>query len=305
MIAAVKPPQRRGRRRRPLALLLGLFAGVGLAAAHDFTILPDNSRPAPDADFALAMWVGAVFPGENVPWRTGRVTELAVVDARGRRDIETPVIDGDPPRARLRLRQAGTAVVALSTDASYITMEPAEFTAYLEEEGHEAALATRRSADKAAAKGHERYTRHVKTILNAAGPGASVALTRVGLTLEIVPEKDLSKVRAGEALPVRVFFRNAPYAHGAICASDAPGLAPNPDAAHDTGAAPGKGKGPYAWCGRLDGAGRAAVPLARPGWQMLRTARMVELRDDPKADWHSYWSSLTFELAAAEEETGK
>ena len=304
MMAAPKPPQRRGN-CRPVALLLAFLAGIAGAAAHDFTILPDTSHPAPDADFALAMWVGAVFPGELVPWRTGRVTEFAVVDARGRRDIETPVIEGEPPRARLRLRQPGTAVVALSTDASYITMEPAEFTAYLEEEGHEAALTTRRSTGKDASKGHERYTRHVKTILNAAGPGASVALSRVGMTLEIVPEKDLSKLRPGEALPVRVFFRNAPYAHGAICAADSPGLGPNPDAAHDAGAAPGKGKGPYAWCGRLDGAGRAKVPLPRPGWQMLRATRMVALRDDPKADWHSYWSSLTFELAAAEEGTGK
>lgn len=293
-----------GRSRPALPILLAVLAGIGGAAAHDFTILPDVSRPGPNADFALSMWIGAVFPGEKVAWRTGRITEFVIVDAKGRRDIETPVLDGEPPRARLRLRQPGTAVLALSTDPSYITMEAAEFTAYLEEEGHETALAARRAA-AAAAKGHERYTRHVKTVLNAAGPGASVALTRVGQTLEIVPEKDFSTLRPGGSLPVRVFFRNAPYAHGALCASDSADLAPNPDAAHDGGTAPGNGKGPYAWCGRLDGAGRVSVPLPRPGWQMLRTTKIVEVRGDPKAEWHSYWSALTFEVAAPEEGTGK
>jgi hypothetical protein len=31
---------------------------------------------------------------------------------------------------------------------------------------------------------------------------------------------------------------------------------------------------------------------------MLRTSKMIELHDDPKADWHSFWSSLTFQVAA-------
>jgi len=297
MIAVPMPASSSGRLGLLLALALAALPAIEGTTAHDFTILPETSRPTPEAEFALGMWIGAVFPGEMVAWRTGRVAEFAIVDARGRRDLEAPETDGEPPRARLRLRNPGTAVVALSTDPSYITLEAPEFTAYLEEEGHDAALAARRGAAKTVAQGRERYTRHVKTILNAGGPGASVALTRVGLALEIVPEKDLSGLRSGASLPVRVFFRNAPYSHGAICASDSAA----PAAAHDAGAAPGKGKGPYAWCGRLDGAGRASVPLPRPGWQMLRTTRMIELRDDPKADWHSYWSSLTFEVAASEE----
>lgn len=299
---AVPMPSHASARAALVSLLLAALAGIGAARAHDFIILPATSRPAPDVEFALGMWVGAVFPGEPVPWRTGHVTEMAIVDARGRRDIETPELDGQPPRARLRLRAPGTAIVALATDPSYITIEAPEFTAYLEEEGHETALAARRDGARGTAPGKERYTRHVKTVLNGGGPGSSVALTRIGLTLEIVPEKDLAGLRPGDALPVRVFFRNAPSAHGTICASDAADLTPKPDGtAHDTGAAPGKGKGPYAWCARLDGAGRASVPLPRPGWQMLRTTRMVAVRDDPKADWHSYWSSLTFEVAAPEE----
>jgi hypothetical protein len=278
-----------------LAVLTGWNAE---AQAHEFVILPSTATPTPAADFDLGMRVAEVFPGTLVPWRTGHVLELAIVDARGRTDIETPTITGDPAQARLRLRVPGTAVVVLATDPSYITLEGPQFTAYLQEEGHEAPLAARRG-DKAAAPGRERDTRDVKTLLNIAGPNASVALTRVGLTLEIVPEKDLSTLAPGGTLPVRVFFRNAPYSNGLLCAADAADLAAPPPGGHDSGgAAPGGGKGPYAWCGRLDGAGRISVPIPRAGWQMLRSTKMIDLHDDPKADWHSFWSSLTFQVAA-------
>ncbi|HEV8201358.1 MAG TPA: DUF4198 domain-containing protein [Candidatus Polarisedimenticolia bacterium] len=292
------PPRAAGRCASLAFGALAALAGWNATAqAHDFVILPSTATPTAAADFDLGMRVAEVFPGELVPWRTGHILELAIVDARGRTDIETPAIAGDPAQAQLRLRVPGTAVVALATDPSYITLEGPQFTAYLREEGHEAPLTARRG-DKAAAPGRERYTRDVKTLLNIAGPNASVALTRVGLTLEIVPEKDLATLAPGGMLPVRVFFRNAPYSNGLLCAADAIDLAA-PSGGHDTGpAAPGGGQGPYAWCGRLDGAGRISVPIPRAGWQMLRCTKMMDLHDDPKADWHSFWSSLTFQVAA-------
>ena len=134
--------------------------------------------------------------------------------------------------------------------------------------------------------GRERYTRHVKTVVNAGGPQASVALTRAGLPLEIVPESDLARLRPDNRLPVRVFSGSDPYIDARICATWA-----GREGGHDT----------YAWCGRTDGAGRVQVPIEHAGWQMIRTTRLIPLRDDPKADWHSFWAALTFEVEPAPE----
>jgi uncharacterized GH25 family protein len=90
----------------------------------------------------------------------------------------------------------------------------------------------------------------VKTLLNIGGPSASVALTRAGLTIEIVPEADLARLAPGGSLPVRVFYRGGPHANATICATH-----DGWDGGHDT----------YAWCGRLDGAGRAAIPITVDG----------------------------------------
>lgn len=268
-----------------VAALAALTALAGAAAApalaHDFCLLSAPPRVEPGVPFDLAMHVAEVFPGEPVPWRADKIVEFFVTDARGRVDIGTPPLAGDPSRARLTLRGPGTAVVALVSKPSYIELPAAEFEAYLEHDGHDAALEARRRAGQSDRPGRERYTRHVKTLLNIGGPSASVALTRTGLTIEIVPETDLARLAPGGSLLVRVFFHGGPLVNAAICATHE-----GWNGGHDT----------YAWCGRLDGAGRATIPIAAAGWQMIRAAKMVPLRDDPKADWQSYWTTLTFHV---------
>jgi len=270
-------------RRRGIALAV-LAAAAMLArpaAAHDFCLLSTPPRVDPGVPFDLAMHIDEVFPGEPVAWRTSRIVEFFVTDARGRVDIAAPALTGDPARARLTLRGPGTAVVSLVTDPSYIEMPAAEFEAYLRLDGHDAVIEARRRAGASDSPGRERYTRHVKTLLNIGGPSASVALTRTGLRIEIVPETDLAHLVPGGHLPVRVFFRGGPLADAPICTTHE-----GWGGGHDT----------YAWCGRLDGAGRATIPIAAAGWQMIRAVKMVPLRDDPKADWHSDWTTLTFHV---------
>jgi uncharacterized protein DUF4198 len=271
----------RCRRPSPALAAVAVLLAAGPALAHDFCLLSEPPRVDAGAAFDVAMHVAEVFPGETIPWRDKHIVEFFVTDAHGRNDVGTPVLEGDPARARLNLRGPGTAVVSLVTDASYIEMPAAEFEAYLEHDGHDAAREARRRAGQTDRPGRERYARHVKTILNATGPSASVALTRTGLTLEIVPETDLAKLAPGGRLPVRVFFRGGPLPDAPICATH-----DGREGGHDT----------YAWCGRLDGAGRAAVPIEAAGWQMIRASKMTAVRDDPKADWHSDWTSLTFHI---------
>ena len=270
---------------RAFPILALLIAAISTpAAAHDFCLLPESARSQPGDPLLLTMHVSDTFPGEAVAWRTGRIVDFFVTDVRGRWEVVDPVVAGDPARARITLRTAGTALVALSTDASYIELPAKEFEEYLKHEGHTVALETRRKSGRTTAPGRERYTRHVKTVINAAAANASVALTRAGLALEIVPEADLARLRPGDRLPVRLFYRGDPFIEGQVCATWA-----GRDGGHDT----------YAWCARSDGAGRALVPIEKSGWQMIRTSRMMPLRDDPKADWHSYWAALTFQVEEA------
>lgn len=270
--------------QRILSVALLSVVAVLPAQAHDFSIIPGEARVEAGASFVVSMQVGERFPGEAVAWRVGRIVEFHLTDSKGRQDVTDPPLQGDPPAARLMLRAPGTALIGLCTDPSYIELPAEKFDAYLEEEGHTAALRARRKVAGQERPGRERYTRHVKTIVNATGPQSSVALTRLGLALEIVPEKDLAAIRPGDRIPVRLFYQGDPYIQGRVCTT-------------------WDGRGPegglFAWCGETDGAGRAQVPIEKPGWQIIRTTRMIPVRDDEKADWHSYWASLTFKVEEA------
>jgi len=183
---------------------------------------------------------------------------------------------------RLTLRSPGSTIVALVTEPSYIEIEARKFQDYLKAEGHDDMLEMRDRMNQVRAMGRERYRRWVKTLVNAGGEASDVALADLNLTIEIVPEAQPAAVRAGDRLPVRVLFEGMPYDGGTLCATHA-GYSSKPDA--------------YAWCGRLDRAGRASVPIAAPGWQLLRITKMRALAGDGRADWVSYWAALTFEVA--------
>ena len=256
------------------------------AAAKDLCLRPDPAVVAPGTPFSVALLAAEPFPGAPVSWRSERLFDLSVTDARGRLDVAEPVLGGDLAAALLTLRGPGTAVIAASSDPAYGEMPAAAFEARLREDGLEGALRSRAAAGRSDAPGRVRTTQHVKTLVNVSGPNASVALTRAGLALEIVPEQSLAALRPGGHLPVRVFYRGDPDVEDQVCVA-------RQSAAPAAGAPEG---GRFAWCGRLDGAGRASVPIGAAGWQMIRAARMIPIKDDPKADWQTFLASLTFRV---------
>ncbi|MFQ5876984.1 MAG: DUF4198 domain-containing protein [Acidobacteriota bacterium] len=268
------------RRRRAVWPAVLAAAWVCPAAAHDFFLLPERSSLEPGASVEIRMHVSDSFPGDPVPWRRKRTREFFLVDARGRLSLLDAPIGGDPGRARVTPRSGGSSVVVLVTHPSFIELKPEEFERYLEHEGHRAILEGVRAAAPRPAVHRERYTRFVKTMVHAGGP-SDVALAEIGLPIEIVPESQPATVRPGERLPVRVLSEGRPYRGGQLCATHA-GYTEEHDA--------------YAWCGRLDDDGRAAVPIRSSGWQLLRITRMRPVEDGEEAVWESFWAALTFEV---------
>jgi uncharacterized GH25 family protein len=267
----------------PIAALV-LLAGVAPLRAHDFYVIPETAAPGAGATIRLALHVSEVFPGDPVDWRADKTSQFFLQDAKGRLDLKDRVPEGKPLMPRVTLRAPGTTVIALVTEPGYIEIAAAPFQEYLKHEGHADILEMRARMGAASFPGRERYRRYVKTLVNAGGAGSDAALANLSLTIEIIPEAQPASVRPGGSLPVRVLMDGMPYQGGQLCATHA-GFSEGHDA--------------YAWCGRLDAQGRAAVPITAAGWQILRTTRMRPLAGDPRADWVSYWSALTFEVPEA------
>jgi hypothetical protein len=269
-----------------ICLVLLAAASAGSASAHDLFLLPEPAASAPAGTIRVGLHVSEVFPGEPIDWRPEKTREFFLFDAAGRLDLKGIAPDGKPLMPGVTLRSPGTTIVALVTEPSYIEIEARKFQDYLKAEGHDDILEQRATLRQAGAPGRERYRRWVKTLVNAGGEASEVALANLHLTIEILPEAQPADVRPGGRLPVRALFEGMPLAGGTLCATHA-GYSSKPDA--------------YAWCGRLDDAGRASVPITAPGWQLLRITRMRALAGDDRADWVSYWAALTFEVL----QTGK
>ncbi len=253
----------------------------GATGAHDFFIIPSESFPKFPASVEIGMHVSEVFPGEPESWRLDKTREFFMLDDTGRADLKKTDYRGSPMKAIVPLRGYGTAVIATTTEPAYIEIPPQHFLEYLTTEGHDQILKARRQAGQETQPGKERYTRYVKTLVHAAATPTAVAMATLGLAIEIVPEAQPAGLKPGDSLPVKVMLGGKPYPNGQICAT----YAGHTDE-EDT----------YAWCGRLDAGGKAAVPIQAVGWQLVRVSHMQARKDDPKADWESWWASLTFEI---------
>ncbi|AOF54496.1 hypothetical protein BKG91_08980 [Rodentibacter caecimuris] len=91
---------------------------------------------------------------------------------------------------------------------------------------------------------------------------AEMALTRVGLPLEIVPLKDPSKVKSGEAFPVQIFYNDMPLAGETVIATADTVIVKDLEAATSH-------REPQGFSGKTDNQGRINIlPLIDGIWKI-------------------------------------
>jgi uncharacterized GH25 family protein len=261
--------------RRILIALTALLLEAGALRAHDFWIDPSSFRPAPGQRLVVRLRVGQHFRGDPVPRDPSLLQRFALVGPGGG---ETPVpgVPNAEPAGIAALAQPGLALIAYASGRSPMELDGAKFETYLAEEGLESVSAARAKKGQTGAAVKEVFSRCAKSFLavgGTSGPGYDRVL---GLTLELVPEKDPSSLPPGGDLPVRLLYRGKPLA-GALVAA-----LPRDQPAAKVAA-------------RTDAAGRARLRLDRPGVWLVKAVHMIPAPAGTGADWESFWASLTFE----------
>jgi uncharacterized GH25 family protein len=174
----------------------------------------------------------------------------------------------------LKLSEPGLAVIALQGDAQSITFTDFEaFAAYLKQEGLDHVAGVHERSGKPRSDIVEDYARCAKLLLKVgSGEGADRA---VGLTLELVAERNPYALGADETLPVRLLYQGKPLADVQITAFSK--------------AAPQERQHV-----RTDAGGRARIALPASGPWLLNAVHMVPPAPRGKAHWFSWWASMTF-----------
>ncbi|HET9766655.1 MAG TPA: DUF4198 domain-containing protein, partial [Thermoanaerobaculia bacterium] len=254
-------------------LVLAALPGA-VALAHDFWLEPSTFRPAAGATVAVGLRVGEDFLGDAV-LRASSSIERFAVRARGG-ESEVAGVEGGDPAGWFRARE-GAAVVAYASRPSPVELPPERFEAYLRRQGLEWVIAARERDGERGDPGREQFIRQAKAILAGARPFGA-ASRPIGLRYEIVPMGDPSFTSG--VVHGRVLYEGEPAAGALVTAL----LRGDPKLRLTT---------------RSDRVGAFSFTLPRPGVWLVESVWMVEAPLFSRADWQSFWASLTFETLPA------
>jgi len=249
------------------------------ALAHDFWIQPARFQVEPGAALAGTFQVGHGTLRQRWGLGADRIPLLADFFGSTRRDKKGDLRGRGPVDFVTSFAPAGLHVLALQSTYAVSELPAIRFNDYAKEEGLVPALVARRQAGKLNAPGRERYSRRAKALIQVGQPTPSnqmLATHPIGLKLEIVPERNPYAMGASRALPVHVLYKGRRLANATVkltnLESDAKPVA----------------------IAVTDRAGRAIFRVPPTGGWLLNVVWTEPVRGDPRVDFDTTFSSLTF-----------
>lgn len=268
-----------------LGVVIAAAAVSASAAAHDFWVQPLNFWISPNTSVMTTLQVGHGEFRERWNADASRVVLFRSIGPGGaiadhQRELRASTMDQD---RLIGFGAAGTHVLVLQTNYAASTLPGIRFNDYLKQEGLTPALELRARTKVEDQPGREIYSRRAKALVQV-GPATDKAqawVTRpLGLSLEIVPEVNPYAIGAGGVLPVRVIYEGKPLPGATVMLNN------------------------LQFDGRplesvvTDAAGRAVFKFPRNGAWQLNVLWTKPLAGNPKADFDTTFSSLTFGFPA-------
>ncbi len=268
--------------RTLIALFLFQIFG-GVASAHDFWLEPEQFLTVEAGRLEVTAKVGHADDVGEWPADPARVLALRLVSENGIKDVQSELANRrSQGRFGFSLPQPGVHVLTLESTGAISDLPAGQFNAYVEEEGLTPVAEHRSAEGLMQANGREVYSRRAKAIV-VAGPldgGAcnTQVLTPIGLTLEITPLVLPACLEPGASLPIEVRYRGVPLA-GATLHLVRLGADAGDMGQWVTGAQ-----------------GTASLPYPGAGNWMLQSVWSAPLSGDPRGDYDTVFSSLSFSV---------
>jgi len=267
------------------SIIAGLFLSAVVswapaAVAHDFWLQPRFFWLPPGGSTTVSIQVGHGALRQPSPLTLDRITLLRTTGPKGAVDQKRTLQPGAGVfNSPMSFGGPGTYVVALETNHASSVLPAIRFNDYLKFEGLTPALNLRALTKTADAPGREIYSRRAKAIVQIGPPNpkAQSQVTRpLGMTLEIVPEKNPYTLGLNEPMPVRILYKGHPLA-GALVMLTNLEFDGHPLETHLS-----------------DAAGRALFHFPHTGAWLINVLWTEPLRGGEGADYDTTFSSLTF-----------
>lgn len=250
------------------------------AFAHDLFLKLDNFFVAVNEKVKISVLNGSFMESEGAV-TFARLKDVSFVSPKGERiNLTEADYSKNETTSFLSIepKEAGTYVAGLSTMPREIDLDGKDFNEYLEHDGIPDTLAERKKNKELDKKVRERYSKHVKTIFQAGNAQTENYKTVFGYPVELIPQQNPYKLKAGETIEV-------------LCLKDGKPLAGQ----YVMSGRESSGKIVAGANVRTDKKGIAKIKLNSAGKWYVRFINMTRT-GDPNLNYESKWATLTFEI---------
>ena len=263
-----------------LASLLVLAMAASLAA-HDLFLKLGNYFVRPESRVRIHVLNGTFSKSENAVARD-RVRDLSLVGPLGIAKLDTSAWSdrGDTSVLTIETGASGTYVVGASILPRELRLEAKDFNAYVASDGVPDVLAARRQKSELDKPARERYSKHVKAVLQAGDRRTDAFATALGYPAELIPLENPYTLKVGSSLRVRALVEGTPVANQLVV----------------SGGRTARGARIAPASVRTDSAGVARIRLRSPGLWYVKFIRMAPVEADTTIDYESKWATLTFQV---------
>ncbi len=247
--------------------------------AHDFWLLPEKFSIKPNESANIYFKVGHHGSEEGWGLRWDRIVSIKEYHSNGVQDLSRnllPKSSLNEGRTSGSFEQIGTSIVGFESYHSVSVLAAEKFNDYVKNEGLTLVQKTREANNELELAGVEIYSRKAKTIIQVGNQLTKNALKPIGQTLEIVPVDHPFSDQISSAFKIKVMFKGKPLSGALvklISMSD-------PDASTESI--------------KTDDTGTAVFPFKDSGHWRFNTVWSVPLKGNNRADYETYFSSLTF-----------
>jgi uncharacterized GH25 family protein len=261
---------------RSLALSLTLITAPVMA--HDFWLQPMRFQVAPNEPLGGTFLIGHAALRDR--WdNNDRIIMLVDVVGGKKTDLKSSLRSGGEADFVTRLTAPGLHVLGMQSNYAFSDLPAIRFNDYAKAEGLALVVEARQSAGTVDTPGRERYSRRAKSLIQVGAQTAAnqQSVTRpIGLKLEIVPDRNPYTLDASRMLPVHVLYNGRLLPNATVKLTDL-----------------GNDAKPVA-IAVTDRNGRASFRVPARGNWLLNTIWGEPIASDPRFDFDTTFSSLTF-----------
>ena len=258
-------------------IIVFLLLIAATLSAHEFWIQPDKFIYKRGETINLRFLTGENFAGENWTGGKEKVQSMRLYfDDAIDKSFEDNFTNDKGDSIPFSIVTEGTAMVTLNTKNSFIDLDAEKFNAYLREEGLSEALDYRTQHGDTAKNGTEHYQRCVKTILQIGKSKSHDCKKRTDLVLDIVPDENPYSISKDGKIKMKLFFQGDALKKTKIKVWHKANNKVNVEE--------------YT----TDESGEVKIFISPRGEWMISCVKMVRAKNDPEAEWQSYWGTLTW-----------